>query len=104
MNKITLRHVAEQAGVSVSTVSCVLNGKGAERGITEETADTIREVVSRLHYIKHPGKQFPNTKAAHNYHFFLMYLRKTGRLVFNEVESLEMIVEEYIKHQNKQNG
>lgn len=46
----TLRDVAREAGVHVSTVSRVLNGQEAEGRITAETAERIREVARRLGY------------------------------------------------------
>jgi len=48
----TIKEVALQAGVSVATVSRVLNGKGP---IREETRARIQEVADRLHYVPHGG-------------------------------------------------
>lgn len=45
--RVTIREVARQAGVSVATVSRVLNGSGPVR---EETSARIREVAARLRY------------------------------------------------------
>lgn len=47
MLKVTLRHVAAEAGVSYQTVSKVLNGKGA---VSAETEIRIWEVVNQLGY------------------------------------------------------
>lgn len=46
----TLRDVAREAGVHVSTVSRVLNDQAAAGRITRDTEDRIREVASRLGY------------------------------------------------------
>lgn len=47
---VTIKHVARQAGVSVATVSRVLNDKGP---VAEETRRRIREVTERLRYVPH---------------------------------------------------
>lgn len=49
-SSVTIRHVAEEAGVSVATVSRVLNEKGPVR---ETTRNRIREVAERLRYAPH---------------------------------------------------
>jgi LacI family transcriptional regulator len=49
---VTIRDVAREAGVSVATVSRVLNDKGPVR---EETRHRIREVAERLRYVPHSG-------------------------------------------------
>ncbi len=46
----TLRDVAREAGVHVSTVSRVLNGQAAAGRITPDTEERIREVAHRLGY------------------------------------------------------
>ena len=51
--KITIRKVAEAAGVSVSTVSKVLNG---HYSISEKTAEHVRKVMEELNY-------YPNASA-----------------------------------------
>src|SRR3970040_2485194 len=46
----TLRDVAREAGVHVSTVSRVLNNQAAAGRITPDTEERIREVARRLGY------------------------------------------------------
>ena len=48
----TIREVARAAGVSVATVSRVLNGKGPVR---EDTTRTVRAAADRLRYVPHGG-------------------------------------------------
>ena len=48
--KITIRDVAEKAGVSISSVHLALNGK---RGVSEETRKEIKRVAEELGY--HPN-------------------------------------------------
>ncbi len=49
----TMREVARRAGVSVATVSYVLNDQGAVRGIPEATCSRVRRAMSELQY--HPN-------------------------------------------------
>ncbi|MGI6543870.1 MAG: LacI family DNA-binding transcriptional regulator [Limnochordia bacterium] len=55
MAKITLRMIAERAGVSVGTVSMVLNEKG---NISEETRRNVKDIAQQLGYRRRrPGKR-----------------------------------------------
>lgn len=47
---VTIKDVAARANVSVTTVSIVLNGKAAERKISEATVDKIMNAVRQLNY------------------------------------------------------
>jgi LacI family transcriptional regulator len=47
---VTIKDVAERAGVSISTVSLVINGKG---GVSDELKEKIEEAVEELNY--HPN-------------------------------------------------
>ena len=44
---VTIKDVAREAGVSVATVSRVLNGSAA---VSEDTAENVNEVIKRLGY------------------------------------------------------
>ncbi len=55
----TIRDVAREAGVSVATVSRVVNAKGPVR---ETTASRVREVVERLGYVPHGGARSLTTR------------------------------------------
>ena len=48
--KVTLRDVAERAGVSRTTASYILNGLSARVGISPDTERRVREVVDALGY------------------------------------------------------
>ena len=54
----TIKDVAKKAGVSVGTVSNMLNGKG---GVSDEKYDKIQEAIEELsykpNYIPKPGKR-----------------------------------------------
>ena len=47
MNKVTIRDVAREAGVSAQTVARVLNSKGE---VSPETRQKVKEVIRRLGY------------------------------------------------------
>jgi DNA-binding LacI/PurR family transcriptional regulator len=51
MRKTTLRDVAQEAGVSVATVSYVLNNV-SNQTIPEETRQRVFEAASKLHYVQ----------------------------------------------------
>jgi LacI family transcriptional regulator len=52
---ITIRDVAEQAGVSQSTVSRVLNSADTQIPISQETRQRVQKVAEELGYRPHPG-------------------------------------------------
>lgn len=47
---ITIREVAEEAGVSITAVSKVLHGRGKSVRVSDQKAELIREVATRLKY------------------------------------------------------
>jgi LacI family transcriptional regulator len=46
--KVTIEHVAEKAGVSIATVSRVLNG--IDKKVSEETIERVRAVITEMGY------------------------------------------------------
>lgn len=50
MKKITIKDIAKEAGVSVSTVSFVINGKGNKMGISESVILKVQKLVADLGY------------------------------------------------------
>ena len=65
---VTIAYIAETAGVSVPTVSKVLNGKS---GVSVDTRARIEELINRYGYKKPPGSR-----------------KNTVELVFRELESM----------------
>ncbi|MEX1375868.1 MAG: LacI family DNA-binding transcriptional regulator [Eubacteriales bacterium] len=49
-NGVLLKNLAEKAGVSVGTVSLVLNGRGDEHRISKSTQQRIKEAAEEMHY------------------------------------------------------
>ncbi|MEO8377197.1 MAG: LacI family DNA-binding transcriptional regulator [Candidatus Sumerlaeota bacterium] len=47
----TMAMIAEKAGVARTTVSFILNGRYRERGISEKTAQRVRDLAESLHFI-----------------------------------------------------
>ena len=47
---VRLKDIARVAGVSVTTVSKVLNNRGDEFGISQETQKRVREIARQMNY------------------------------------------------------
>ena len=73
MSSATLKDVAEQAGVSVSTVSLVLNRKGQ---ISQDVRERVYEAAKKLEYIKPVYSPSTNAKP----------IRHIAILVFEDYE------------------
>ena len=52
LKKISLKDIAEAAGVSTALVSFVLNGKKKEYRVGEETAQRILKIANEMNYHK----------------------------------------------------
>ncbi|MBI2067427.1 MAG: LacI family DNA-binding transcriptional regulator [Deltaproteobacteria bacterium] len=46
-----IEEIAKMAGVSKTTVSMVMNGKAAQYGINQETAEKIKKIAQKFHYV-----------------------------------------------------
>ncbi len=49
--EVTLREVAQEAGVSMMTVSAVINGRAAERRISSATQERVAEIARSMGYL-----------------------------------------------------
>ena len=58
----TIKDIAKEAGVSIATVSIVLNGKGKERKISKETQSRIYTIAQQLNYV--PNQSAKKLRAA----------------------------------------
>ncbi|PWA06076.1 LacI family DNA-binding transcriptional regulator [Flavobacterium laiguense] len=50
MKKITIKDIANEAGVSISTVSFVINDKGEKMGISAVVIKKVQDIAEKLHY------------------------------------------------------
>jgi LacI family transcriptional regulator len=84
---MTVRDVAKQAGVSIATVSRVLNGKGK---ISEEAKQAVEQAIDILNYQKPPPKKKKPTK------LFAVIVRNMTNPFFSQV--IDLLEEEAYKH------
>ena len=62
----TLKDIARQAGVSITTASIVANGQGSEKRISPDTVQRVLSVMEELHYRpNHSAKQLRGQSARH---------------------------------------
>lgn len=54
MPKLTIKEIAQLAGVSISAVSIVLNNR---KGVSEETRQKVNEIVQKLQYTPNPNSR-----------------------------------------------
>lgn len=60
-HKINITDIAKKAGVSITTVSRVLNGKAEQYRISKKSQEKIRETAKRLNYV--PNQYAANLKS-----------------------------------------
>lgn len=59
--KLTIKDIAKQAGVSITTASFVMNGQDEKYGIKAETANRVREVVRKNKFRPNYGARILKT-------------------------------------------
>ncbi|EGL40673.1 transcriptional regulator, LacI family [Megasphaera lornae] len=67
----TIKDIAREAGVSIATVSIVLNGKGGARKISTETQARIHAIAQKLHYV--PNQSAKKLRAAGQGHYAIAF-------------------------------
>jgi LacI family transcriptional regulator len=50
MKKVSIKDIARELGISITTVSFVINGKSQEMGISEATATRVHELIKKMGY------------------------------------------------------
>lgn len=59
--KLTIKDIAQQAGVSITTASFVMNGQDEKYGIKKETAERVRDVVRKNKFRPNYGARILKT-------------------------------------------
>ena len=78
----TIKDIAKAAGVSIATVSIVLNGKGRERKISQETQQRIYKIAQDLNYVPNQyGKEASVSTKGQLRHCFLLGNRLSYQLL-----------------------
>ncbi len=88
MAKTTLKNIAEHVGVSITTVSRVLNGQAEQHRIRKETEDAILQAANELGFSPYKSIFKPRQVRSKTIglvipdisHFFLSHLARTIRL------------------------
>ena len=86
MNKITIRDVAREAGVSIATVSNALNGSDV---VKPKTREHVLEVAMRLNYI--PNLNGRQLRAAQTHNIGLFVTSMTGSYYGDMADSIHYL-------------
>ena len=90
MNKITIRDVAREAGVSIATVSNALNGSDV---VKPKTREHVMEAARRLNYIPNVnGRQLRATQT-HNIGLFVPSM--TGSYYADMADSIHYLCQKH---------
>lgn len=88
-NRITISNIAELAGVSKATASLVLNGKGAEYRVSEETQQRILSIAEEYRYQPSFHARALRSSRSHTIGLVLPFLtQNTCANLARELESL----------------
>lgn len=72
--RVTVKNIAEQAGVSIGAVSSVLSNRHVERRISLETVERIRAVAARLGYLPNISARRLRSGAAQKHNIVLAFV------------------------------
>ena len=59
--RVTIKDIAELAGVSKATASLVLNGRGKELRVAQETRERVLSIAQQQHYQQHHAAHYGTT-------------------------------------------
>lgn len=97
--KITIRDIAKQAGVSVATVSYVINNRMDQR-ISEETRKKVLQIVNLLNYTPNSSARSLSTSKTYNIALYMMtetsLLKRSEQLLL--IETLSEVSTHYGYH------
>jgi len=82
MAKITIRKIAELAGVSTTTVSYVLNNRP---GISEETRAKVQDIIEQEHYSPGSGATHATSHRSNNLYLMIDEFSSFGNLFYSTI-------------------
>ena len=98
MARITIKQIAEEAGVSMTTVSNVLNKK--THRVSEEKIQLIEEIIEKHHYI--PNMNARSLVNSSSKLIGLLYYSKENDFIFSDPFTSELLAG--IEKESKRNG
>lgn len=98
MTRVTIKQIAEEAGVSMTTVSNVLNKK--THRVSEETIQLVEEIVKKHNYI--PNMNARSLVNSSSRLIGLLYYSKQGEFAFSDPFTSELLAG--IEKESKKNG
>lgn len=94
----TIKDIAREAGVSIATVSIVLNGKGQERKISKETQSRIYQIAKQLKYV--PNQSAKKLRSTHKNSYAIAFYWATDFRI-NYLARITLGIQKEIMQQNK---
>ena len=94
----TIKDIAREAGVSIATVSIVLNGKGQERKISKETQARIHQIAKQLKYV--PNQSAKKLRATQKNSYAIAFYWATDFRI-NYLARITLGIQKEIMQQNK---
>jgi LacI family purine nucleotide synthesis repressor len=94
----TIKDIAKEAGVSIATVSIVLNGKGRERKISLETQARIHQIAQQLNYV--PNQSAKKLRSAPKDSYAIAFYWATDFRI-NYLARITLGIQKEIMQQNK---
>ena len=75
---VTLQNVADEAGVSVGSVSAILNNRHVERRIASDTVEKVRAVAAKLGYFPNIGARRLRRIGGHGHNPIVAFVTSYG--------------------------
>ena len=94
----TIKDIAREAGVSIATVSIVLNGKGQERKISKETQARIHQIAKELKYV--PNQSAKKLRSTQKDSYAIAFYWATDFRI-NYLARITLGIQKEIMRQNK---
>ncbi len=94
----TIKDIAREAGVSIAAVSIVLNGKGRERKISQETQTRIQQIAEQLNYV--PNQSAKKLRSSHKNSYAIAFYWATDFRI-NYLARITLGIQKEIMQQQK---